>query len=274
MPYVRRPEGPRPARRPYPSDLTDAEWALLEPLLPDKRTRGQPRIHGRRELVDAVRYVLKEGVSWPALPHDFPPWQTVYAYFRDWQDDGTWKRVHDALMRRDRRRAGRAEEPTGGVVDSQTVRSVARGADRGYDGAKRTVGRKRHLVADTEGRAAALDVLAADVADPDAGADLLELAKGEHPGLAKVWADSRYRGPFVAFARDTLGIGVAIVKRAPDARGFVVQPRRWVVERTFAWLLACRRLVRDYEQLAESAKAWVYLALSRIYLHRLATVTH
>lgn len=228
-------------------------------------------------MLNALRYLLKEGVSWPALPPGahgaLPPWQTVYAYFRDWQDDGTWKRVHDALMRRDRRRAGRGEEPTGGVIDSQTVRTAGRG-DRGYDGAKRLVGRKRHLVVDTEGRVAGLDVHDADLQDPDAGADLLAATKGEHPDLALVWADARSRGAFVDFAADELGVGVAIVTRAPDSKGFVVQARRWVVERTFAWLLKCRRLVRDYEELAESSKAWLYLAMTRLYVRRLARFAH
>jgi putative transposase len=274
MPYVVPSEEPKPARKPYPSDLTDAEWAILGPLLPDKRTRGQARIHSRREVLNALRYVLKEGVSWPALPHDLPPWQTVYAYFRDWQDDGTWKRVHDTLLRADRRRAGRAAEPTGGVIDSQTVKAVAPGADRGYDGAKQTTGRKRHLVTDTEGRVAGVDVHDADLQDPDAGKDLLEVTKGEHPDLAKVWADGRYQGSFVDFAAEELGIEIEIVKRPADAKGFVLLARRWVVERTFAWLTKCRRLVRDYEQLAESSKAWIYLAMSRLYLHRLAAIPH
>lgn len=274
MPYVRRPEEPKPARQPYPSDLTDAEWAILEPLLPNKRTRGQARIHERREVLNALRYVLKEGITWPALPHDFPPWQTVYAYFRDWQDDGTWKRVHDALMRRDRRRVGRADEPTGGVIDSQTVKAVAPGADRGYDGAKQTTGRKRHLVTDTEGRVVGMDVHDADLQDPDAGKDLVEVTKGTYPTLAKLWADARYQGSFEDFAADELGIAVEIVRRPKAATGFVLLARRWVIERTFSWLTKCRRLVRDYEQLAESAKAWIYLAMTRLYLHRLASVTH
>lgn len=257
-------------RRAYPSDLDDAEWLLLEPLLPRKKTRGQERIHSQREIINAILSVLRTGCGWAYLPHDLPPWSTVYSYYWKWREDGVWTQIADALREADRELSGKEDEPTAGVLDSQSVKTGDRGGNRGYDAGKKINGRKRHILTDTDGRVSVRIVHEADVQDPDGGKQVLKQAKEQHQFLEMVWADERYRS-LVDWAREELDIVLEIVAKI-KLPGFHLLPRRWVVERTFAWFGKSRRLSKDYEYLEESSEAWLDIAMIGLYLGRLARV--
>ena len=270
-------------RPPYPSDLSDAEWALLAPLLPPPKPTGRPRKWPDRLIADAVFYVLRSGCAWRMLPREFPPWPTVFSRFRRWRLDGTLRRAHDVLRVLARRQAGRGPAATAAVLDSQSAKTTGvGGAARGYDGAKRLKGRKRHVLVDVMGLVLAVCVHSADVQDREGARLLAEAVAPEAlPGRGLIWADQGYTGALAAWLEATRGWRLAVV-RHPDrqrvrygladrpARAFRVLPRRWVVERTFAWLGQSRRLSKDYERLPAASEAMIYGAMSRLMLRRLA----
>ncbi|HEX2183971.1 MAG TPA: IS5 family transposase [Chloroflexota bacterium] len=275
-----------PARRAYPTDLSDAEWRLLAPLIPPAKTGGRPPKHTRREIVNALAYWLRAGCAWRLLPHDLPPWQTVYHYWRTWRLEGRWEQILTALRERERTRLGRQPTPSAAILDSQSVKTTERGGPHGYDGAKKVNGRKRHLLVDTLGIVLKARVTAADVGDRDGAAVLLDGIRGAFPRLAFGWVDQGYRGPFLEWVREVTGVELRVVVRrdggmrhswapvgAPPrvVPRFAVVPRRWVIERTFAWLGRFRRLAKDYEYLPESSESAIYLAMSRHLLRRLTT---
>ncbi|MCG2624976.1 IS5 family transposase [Arthrobacter sp. I2-34] len=257
--------------RPYPSDLTDAQWALIEPLVPVK-TGGRPAVHSRRRIVDAILYVDRTGCAWRMMPHDFPPWDTVYWYFQRWNADGTTEAIHDTLRGALRQAAGREAAASAGIIDAQTVRAADTvGADsRGYDAGKRTNGRKRHIVTDTIGLLVVVLVTAASLQDRDGARPVLEKARAKMPSIVQVWADGGYAGKLVESVRALLGISLEIVRKPEGLHTFEVLPRRWVIERTLSWLVRCRRLGRDYERLPAHAEAMVRWAMIGLMVRRLA----
>jgi transposase len=264
------------AARCYPSQITDAMWAVLKPLLPvrDLRRGGRPRVYGDRPVLDAIFYVLRSGCQWRMIPHDLVPWWTAYRWYRTWAADGTWDTVHDQLRALARIAAGRDPAPSAGVLDAQSVKSSEGGQARGVDMGKKITGRKRHLITDTLGLVLVVAVTAASVQDRPGGKAVLARLAARFPSMALVWADGGYANSIddglVGWANDKLGLLLQIVRRADDVKGFRVLPRRWVVERTFGWLVRNRRLARDYERLTDCSEAMIKIAMIRLMAARLA----
>jgi putative transposase len=257
---------------PYPSDLSDAEWAIVEPLLPPPAKDGRNEVHPRREIVNAILYVAHNGCTWRALPKDFPPWTTVYGMFARWHDKGVTGALHDALRDRLRTVEGRDTEPTAGVIDSQSVKGAptVTGASRGYDAGKKVNGRKRFIITDTLGLLLSVLVVPASVQDRDGGRRLLVDHYFDHRRCRYIVADGGFTGRFVDWAGRIMKTTVQIVKKEPGQRGFTVLPKRWVVERTFAWTTAHRRLARDYERRPAISESFIRWAMIRTMTRRLA----
>ena len=256
-------------RPPYPTDLTDAQWATRAPLLPDAPWWGRPRAVDRREICNAILYVTRHGIPWNALPHDLPNRSTVSSYFQTWTADGTWEAVNDALRAQVRLEAGKEADPSVGIIDSQSVKVTAIPGERGVDAGKLVNGRKRSMMVDTLGRRLRGVVQPADRSDLVGGTWVAARVAGLSTRLTKLFGDQHDRGQCAdAMARD-YGWDVEVIRRPPDATGFQVLPKRWIVERTFGWLTWYRRLSKDYEQRVEMSESFVYVAMIHLMLRRL-----
>jgi len=254
----------------YPSDLPNRQWKHIKDQIPPPKPGGRPRELDMRLVLNAILYVLVSGIQWRMLPREYPHWKSVYHYFRLWRQDGTWQRIHDTLRARLRQKVGKHKHPTAGCLDSQSVKTTTVGGQRGYDKGKNVNGRKRHLLVDTLGLVLAVVVTAACVSDPAGARLLFGRWSGHCKKMRLIWVDGTYRGRLLEWARTRIKVVLQPVLRSDDVKGFVVLPKRWVVERTFAWLGYNRRLSKDYEYLPESSEAMIYIAMTRLMLRRLA----
>jgi putative transposase len=258
-------------RTPYATDLTDAQWQVLEPLLPLPAATGRPRTVALREILNALFYLVRAGCAWRLLPKEFPGWTTVRYYFDKWTRDGTWERLNAALLALVRQQEGREASPSAVIVDSQSVKTTEVGGPRGFDGGKLVMGRKRFVVVDTLGLLLVVRVVSAHFTECAGGQRVLAAIAGLFPRLQLLWVDRGYRGePFARWVWETVRVVVEVVAPAAGQRGFAVLPKRWIVERSLAWLSRNRRLSKDYEYVPMYAETHVYLASLRLMTNRLA----
>ncbi len=264
------------SRKAYPTDLNDIEWALIAPELPpEENRRGAPRQVPWREILNGIFYVARNGCSWRSLPHDLPKWQTVYHYFRSFRISGLWETINQKIRERVRQADGREPQASAMIVDSQTAKSAEGGEQIGFDGNKKMNGRKRNLIVDTLGLLVLAKVTAANVQDVHAGKQVFQALRARPSLLSRllvIFADGAYRGELVDWVKENLHADLNIVLKPEGQKGFQVLPKRWVIERTNAWISRNRRLARDYERLTTSGEAFIYIAMIRIGLHRLSLI--